>query len=90
MSLPKVELPTGEVDIQGTKVPVRGLSRVEVLEMGQHEDDIGKAEAIALMYGAGVTLEEAQSWRENTPADQVGIVLDKIVELSGLGPKVKS
>lgn len=90
MGLPKIALPKDEVDLDGTKVPVRGLSRAEVLEMGTYGEDISKAETIALMYGCGVTEEEAQQWREDTPADAVGLVLDRIVELSGLAPKAES
>lgn len=90
MALPKIEMPKDEVDVQGTKVPVRGLSRAEVLEMHGCDGDLNKAEVVALVHGAGVTQEEAQDWRENTPADLVGLVLDRIVELSGLAPKANS
>lgn len=86
MSLPKVEMPKDEVDVQGNKVPVRGLSRAEFLKISQDSDgDVESAEIACLALGAGVSADEAKEWRENAPAGDVGRVLDRIAELSGVG-----
>ena len=83
--LPKIELPTDVVDLHGTKVEVRGLSRSEFLHMAKEaEGDVETAEILALAAGAGCTVEEAKEWRENSPSGDVGKVLDRISELSGM------
>lgn len=86
MGLPIVEMPTDEVDIQGTKVPVRGLSRSEFVDLTKRADgDAEVAEIGALALGAGVSEEEAEAWRDSAPCGDVGRLLDRISELSGMG-----
>lgn len=86
MGLPKVELPTDKVEIDGEMVEVRGLSRTEFLGLSKRAaGDVEIAEVGALVLGCGVTEEEAAEWRATTPAGDVGRVLDRISELSGMG-----
>ena len=84
MALPKVSLPTDTVYVDGNKVEVRGLSRAEAMKLPTFAGDMDEAEAYILSVGAGVSIEDAKAWREDSPADAVGIVVDRIVELSGL------
>lgn len=83
-SLPPVPLPTDTVNVAGVDVPVRGLSRSESLHITQMNGDIDAAETYLLARGAGVSEEDAKAWRDSAPADAVGAVVDRIVELSGL------
>lgn len=82
MALPVVKLPTAILDIYGTKVEVRGLSRSETLRL--KDLAIEDADNLILSLGVGVTEEEAREWRETTSNEIVSILSDKIIELSGL------
>lgn len=96
--LPIRALPTATVDIDGTAVEVRGLSRSEAMHFttaftpGEMpdvslDDRAGRAEVYLLMKGVGVDEDEAIAWREQTEVDVSDLVIDKILELSGLTQK---
>lgn len=86
MALPIKALPTATVVVEGTNVDVRGLSRSEALKLSTNftaataED----AEIFIVVCGTGVSEDEAREWLGSTDATTAGIVIDKIVELSGL------
>lgn len=82
--LPNVPLPKDTVDVEGTKVEVRGLSRAEVLRLQTLSKDQDAAEVFLLAQGAGVSEDEAKAWHGATPVETVGAVLDRICELSGI------
>lgn len=85
MSLPVVALPTDVVAVAGAEVKVRGLSRAEALKIHTaFAGDLASAETFILACGVGVTEDEAADWRDNTPPEPVGVVVDRIIELSGL------
>lgn len=84
MSLPVVKMPTAVVKIADLDVEVRGLTRAQALRIVTFKDDPDGAEAFVLACGAGVSEAEAQAWRESTPSDDVGLLVDKILEISGL------
>lgn len=84
MTLPNVPLPTDTVDVAGTPVEVRGMSRSEVAKLASFGGDPDGAENFVLACGAGLSVEDAQAWRDSVPADVAGVVLDRIAELSGL------
>lgn len=85
MGLPRVELPTAVVAVAGVDVPVRGLSRAEVAHLNTFDGDLDLAETYILARGADIDEGEAKEWRASTPAAVAGTVIDRIVELSGLG-----
>ena len=87
MTLPAVALPTGTVEVAGVAVAVRGLSRSEAIQLSTLGSDLEAAENFLLATGTGVTAEEAKAWRDSTPPEVVGPVVDRIVELSGLGDR---
>lgn len=85
MSLPKFPHRRQTVDIDGTFIEIRSLTRDEqaklqrVVESGRHWSDLEK-EVIA--YGTDSTLEEVADWYENTPGDICEAVSDAIRVLS--------
>lgn len=84
MALPKFDIPRASVDVAGVAIEVRGLSRKEMHSLRDADDDLALAEATALACGADIPVEEAVEWLANTPSDLASLVLDKILELSGL------
>jgi hypothetical protein len=84
MSLPVRELPTGRVDIDGTYVDIRSLSRAEALALQDYRGREDEAEVVILVAGTGCTEAEAQTWRESTDTRTAGLLIDAILELSGL------
>ena len=89
--LPVRALPTDTVDVDGTPVEVRALSRSEVLQFSNIAEggDKDAADNFILEHGASVTAEEARSWRESVDAITGALVIDKILELSGLAVRVE-
>lgn len=85
MALPVVALPTGTVTVAGVPIAVRGLSRSEAIHLASLGTDFEAAENFVLATGAGITAEAAKAWRDSTPADVVGPVVELIADLSGLG-----
>jgi hypothetical protein len=83
MTLPASPIPTGVVTVNGTDVPVRGLSRTEALHMSELEG-VQAAEVYVLSTGAGVTPEEAERWLGEVTNDVADLLTDKILRLSGL------
>lgn len=94
MALPVKSLPRSVVTIEAdggpAEVPIRGLSRAEVLHLttkyqdGTGTVDIDAAEVFILKCGAEVTEKEAKAFRDGSDAATVGTVLDAILALSGL------
>lgn len=91
-TLPIKALPTDTVEIEGTEVPIRSLSRAEALHFstafaeGPLEERVAEAEVYLLVHGAGVDEEEARAWRQNTDTDTAGLLIDGILALSGMTP----
>lgn len=82
--LPPVALPTDTVSVAGVDIVVRGLSRAEATRIAQFNGDVGAAETFVLACGVGISEEDANAWRDATPPDVAGLVVDRIIELSGL------
>jgi hypothetical protein len=80
MPLPNVPARTGTVNIAGTDVTIRALSRLEVLKVGGMENI--EAEPFVLAAATGVTLEEATAWLSTVDAETGGKVALAILELS--------
>jgi hypothetical protein len=70
------------VDIDGTAVPIKSLSRDEVLKLSRLEPD--EAEVLMISSGASIPEEEAIAWRKAVTAEMAGDLLKAIAVLSGI------
>ena len=84
MSLPIVPLATSSVDVAGTKVEYRSLSRAEVVSLAAFGDDTNSAEVYMLARACSIDETEATAWREATSASVVNDLLEAIAVTSGL------
>jgi len=82
MGLPTPPLATGTVAIDGTDVPIRSLSRDEVVRLA--DLDTTAAEVLIIASGTGVPADEAEAWRKAVDATTARTLLDAIGVLSGL------
>jgi hypothetical protein len=82
MSLPVVPMPTETVKVGDADVTVRGLTVSEVRKV--HAAGETNGDALAVSYGVGCTVDEAQAWLDSTPADVATAVMTAIMRLSGL------
>jgi hypothetical protein len=83
--LPVPALGTSSVDIDGTPVPFRSLSRDEVVSLSKYGDDTGAAEVFMLSRACDITESEAADWRTKVNAETAGTLLAAIAALSGIG-----
>lgn len=86
MALPIVPLPTAEVEVNGEKVTVRGLSRAAAIKLSTQftQETADEAEVFVLAQGTGVTEDEARQWLASVDVTTASTVLEKIIELSAL------
>lgn len=82
--LPKVPLTSEMVDVAGTKIEVRSLSRAEQLKLADTNGDIDAAEVKMIAMTTGFSEDEVRVWREETPGSVVGNLIDEIVRISGM------
>ena len=75
--------------IGDTEVTYRSLSRAEALHLQSFQGRPDEAEVYILAKGTGCTDDEAQAFREGVDLETAGLLIDGILELSGLtnGPK---
>jgi hypothetical protein len=84
----KPRLPEADVEIEGVgTVRVRGLSRVEALQVRDLSDRVVAERTILALAMVDPPLTEAQvgRWQEASAAAEMERVVDKVTELSGLG-----
>lgn len=84
MPLPLSPLATGSVDINGTSVEFRSMSRAETLKLRDYEGQTGEAEAYIVSTSTGVSIEEARMWFEGIDTPTGAMLVDAILVLSGL------
>lgn len=84
MALPVPGLASGTVDIDGTAVPIRSLSRDEVVALSALREDTAAAEVLILSRACSITEDEARDWRMKVDAETAGLLLSEIAALSGL------
>jgi hypothetical protein len=84
MALPVPGLASGTVEIDGTAVPIRSLSRDEVVALSALRDDTAAAEVLILSRACSITEDEAREWRTKVDAETAGLLLSEIAALSGL------
>lgn len=82
MALPVHPLATGSVTIAGADVPIRSLSRLEVLALS--DLDTASAEVFMVARSTGSSDDEARAWLDSVDAPTAGGLLEAIGELSGL------
>lgn len=83
-TLPVKPLPTGSVTIEGTDVPIRSLSRSEVVRLRTFEGNEDDAEPFIVAAGAGVTEDEARTWLGSVDVVTGGELVFSILRLTGL------
>jgi hypothetical protein len=89
MPLPVVPLATGTVNVNGADIPIRALSRLEVLRVADMENI--EAEPYILSCAADVPLEEATAWLGSVDAEVGNKVAQAILALSAAtDPRVGS
>jgi hypothetical protein len=87
----KPRVTEGTVEIAGVgEVRVRGLSRGEVFAARKttNEKDVGALERRYLSLGMvepRMTEADVLQWQQGSPAGEIEPVVDKVMELSGLG-----
>ena len=87
MSLPKFPARRSTIDIDGSFIEIRSLTRGEqahlqqIVEAGRHWSDLEK-EVIA--YGTDTPLADVEEWYQATPGDICERISDAIRELSKL------
>lgn len=82
-------LPRGEVEVPGVGTfALRALSRYELVLAGKGTEDGSLIEARLLSYtllDPQLSVDEVRQWQKLAPSGEVGMVVDKMRELSGLG-----
>ena len=84
MALPIIPLPSSTVEVNGSPVTFRSLSRSEALQLQGFRGREDEAEALILQWATGATPEEAQAFREGTMTAEAGKLVDAILIFSGL------
>lgn len=84
MALPRVPLPEAEVDVAGTPVKIRGISRAEAVALSKQTDDLDALEVALVALATGETEDAVVEWRATVPYDVAGVLVDAVMELSGL------
>lgn len=88
MPLPTINIPRDTVTLSdGSTVEVRGLTRAEAIAIGDvAESGAAAIEAWLVAYGTNTPHADAEAWYDTTPSGDVGLVVDKVQELSKLRP----
>jgi hypothetical protein len=89
MALPKIELKTETLNLDGNSVTVRGMTRAEALSMNKaiqaNPDKPEEADYYVVATGCDVSIDEARVWVDSSPMDACMAVVKAILALSGLG-----
>lgn len=72
--------------LTGRKVLLRGLSRTDVLRLRKLDGDSDAHTLVKGVTAPALTLEQAKTWMDNSPAGETDEVAGRILALSGLGP----
>ena len=95
-TLPIPLLPAGTIDLAGSSVDYHSLSRAQALALNDYEGHEADAEDWILACGLDISVEDARAWREAVTLEIGGVLVDAIVDISGLskngngtGPKAR-
>lgn len=83
-NLPRPTLPTSTLEIDGTFVEYRSLSRAQAIALNDYQGRPNEGEDWILACGLDVPLEEAHAWREAVTTAVGGRLLEAIIDISGL------
>jgi hypothetical protein len=84
MTLPIISLATDSLELNGTAVEYRSMSRAEALKLQDYKGRPDEAENYILMCGTGCTEDEAKAFRDGSDTATAGLLIDGILVLSGL------
>lgn len=70
----------------GRKIRLRGLSRTEALKLRKIDVDFEPNMIMAGLAVPTMNVKQVKAWQAKAPAGELEEVMDKISELSGLGP----
>ena len=84
MPLPPIPVKRGNVVIDGTPYPVRGMTRAEVARVKDLGDPVAQEQWI-LACGTDSEPDEVSTWYKEVSAGVVDLFIQRISELSGLG-----
>lgn len=87
MSLPKVPPVREAVEVDGTFIEIRSLTRAEAMRFAQMTEDGARGpdlEVAVLAAATDTDPDDTRSWYDNTPTNVVDVVLDAIKRLSKL------
>jgi hypothetical protein len=70
--------------VNGEDVTIRSLSRAEALHLQSFQGREADAEPFIVSKGASVSEDEAQKWLNSTDTETAGVLIDAILDLSGL------
>jgi hypothetical protein len=87
-ALPAAPQRTGSVEVAGTAVPIRSLSRAEALELralASEADADRLGEVLLISLATGVSEDEAAAWWDASDAGDVQVLVQAIAALSRLG-----
>lgn len=83
-------LAAGTVTIGDTEYTYRSLSRRQALRIKTFAGREDEAEAFMISAATGVSEEAAMAWLDAVDTDDGSILIDAIVEISGLDPQAGS
>lgn len=86
--LPRPALPTGTLDLDGTRVEYRSLSRSQALQLNGYRGREDEAEDFIVSCGTGLTMDEAHAWRDAVSFEIAGQLVEAIIDISGLSESV--
>lgn len=87
MSLPKIPAAREAVDVDGTFIEIRSLTRAEAMRFARMTDDGARGADLEIPVLAAATdtdPDETRAWYENTPTHVIDVVLEAIKRLSRL------
>jgi hypothetical protein len=84
MTLQGGQLARETIQINGSAVEIRSLSRKETLEMAKFKDDPDAGEIYLLARATGSSEDQVRVFRETTNPLEVDNLLDAILKLSGI------
>jgi hypothetical protein len=91
MGLPVLPTRSEVVEVDGQEVKIRGLTRHEafLVQRLTGDGDIEGAEVQILAAGTDTPPDEVRAWYQGASNDSVGVIVDAVVRLSGIGEEAR-
>lgn len=84
MALPIIPLPSSTVEVNGTEVHFRSLSRSEAMKLRDMRGREDEAEVMVIAWATDCTEDEAKAFLDGTQTVEAGKLTDAILIFSGL------